>query len=541
MNDVLIFNSRYPDQRMQDGLRAFDEFIPEAGDLNLEDDGLELVPPLELLIAYEKAIEYPESEASNKLSGLKNAIWEDVETLHPMLDFKNDVAYVAVNLDFEEASLIKSCPFTVGSDGSFFETNDLSELAERGLRCSRLIFAVPNRWKKTYYREYLEGKVTLDPAKLFTDIRNQFQRYVRFEEQSTYSFMALWTIGTYLHPIFDAFPMVLLCGPKGSGKTRTLQVASLLAFNAKLQGDPTPATVFRTIDEERPTLIFDEMEWLSKKDVTCQLSAILKFGYKPGCKVPRCAYDAKRNPYVVSFDAYCPKMFANIHGLEEVLGDRAITFYQRRKTFDDAIEVASPSEGDATWALLRHELYVFMLTHFQAIRGLIPTADVPIENRNLELFSGVLALARFFSDQAGIRGLYDEMIQLAVSKSAERLESDRELSHDAILIQALVSLVKRDDWYSVIDVIREFKMYFMGNSDWMSDVWAGRALTRIGIGNAEDTKQRKWCQDESLKKKFLTHYFITRREVESLAERYGIEFTPQNAARENNPFYTGHI
>jgi hypothetical protein len=485
--------------------------------------------PTEPISTVKKDPELPEQKQDNKLAGLENVIWDDVETLHPMLDFKNGVAYVAVNLDFEASPVVRHCPFTVTSDGSFFETNDPAAHAKRGIRNSHPLIEAPGRWKKNLLKEYLEGKTVLDPAKLFRDIKGQYERYVRFEEQSTYAFAALWTIGTYMFPIFDAFPMVLLCGPKGSGKTRTLQIATLLTFNGRLQGDPTPATVFRTIDEERPTLIFDEMEWLSKKDVQNPLTAIFKFGYKFGCTVPRCTFDAKGNSHVVQFDAYCPKMFANIHGLEDVLGDRAITFYQRRKTDEDIVDVASPSESDSVWAELRHALYVFMLTHWKTVKELIPTKNVPINNRNLELFSSTLALARFFNDYAGIDGLYDEMITLATIKAAERKENDKETSHESILIQALKSLVKADGWFSSVDVINEMRKFFSDGAEWINCTWMGKALSRIGIAKVEGARQRKHVHVENAGQKYLSCYYITQHEVDVLAEQYSVDFNPKDA------------
>ena len=532
MDHDSILYGQHPGPEIQDGLTVIDEPILELG--NFEDDYRELVTPPEILLAYEKILAAPATGRACDLSGLSNVVWDDLEALHPMLDFSDTTAYVAVSLDFDAPPHITSLPYIVGSDGSFFMARDLSALRQRSLRHSRTIAAVPGRWKKSYFREFLEGRTTHDPARMFWDIRAQIERYVRFEERSTYSFMTLWTIGTYLHPLFDAFPMVLLCGPKNSGKTRTLQVASLLAFNARLQGDPTPATVFRIIDEERPTLIFDEMEWLSRRDMQSQLSSILKFGYKPGCKVPRCAFDARGNAFVVDFDAYCPKLFANIHGLEDVLGDRAITFYQRRKTAEDRIETASPSEDDPVWARLRHELYVFTLTHWQTVRELVPTGDLPIENRIRELFTGVLALARFFEDHAGIAGLYDEMLTLASEKAAEKRETDREFNHETILIQALVSIVTQDGWYPLSDVIRELQNFFTDRTDWISDVWVGRALLRIGIGKAEGTRQRRWVHDGNLNRKYLTHCFITRREIETLARQYGVSYTPMSPMTEED-------
>ncbi|MCX5657200.1 MAG: hypothetical protein NTZ48_03100, partial [Candidatus Omnitrophica bacterium] len=318
--------------------------------------------------------------------------WGDLKTFHPALDFKNGTAFVAVNLDFKaivqkEGKTIEDIipkVYVVDSKGNLYSITDERAFAAKGLRLAKNIVMVPYRWNKGRLKEFLEGQTTLNVGRLFDSVKGCFRRYIHFEEQDTYSFMALWTIGTYLHPLFDAFPMVLLCGPKDSGKSLTLQVTSLLAFNARLQGDPTPATMFRTIDEERPTMLFDEMEWLSHKDVNNQMATILKFGYKPGCKVPRCTFDKFHNPYPTEFDAYCPKMFANINGLENVLGDRTITFYQKRKTNSDTgIEDRSPSKDSGIWQEIRHTLYLFTLTKWEGVKRILDEQrDIPLQNRD---------------------------------------------------------------------------------------------------------------------------------------------------------------
>ncbi|MCP4649622.1 MAG: hypothetical protein GY853_06025 [PVC group bacterium] len=469
---------------------------------------------------------------STNVNPLANVVWEDIRPIHPMLDFTDTKAYVGVNLDFNRPPLIESVPHIIGSDGTICAANDIVTLSDKGLRLSRIMPSAPRRWKKTLLKEYIEHSHSVNVRDVFENVRKYFQKYVYFTDQATYSFITLWVIGTYLHPIFDAFPLVLLCGPKGSGKSRTLLLTSLLAFNARLQGDPTAATVFRIIEQERPTLIFDEMEWLSQKTMNPNLSAIFKFGYKKGCRVPRCAFDSKRNPYVVEFDTYCPKMFANIHGLEDVLGDRTITFYQRRKTDAQDIETLDPSEKDPEWAELRHSLYIFMLTCWREVKRLIPRDEPQLKNRDFELFSGIIALASFFEKHALIKGLYDEIVSLAVQKAAEKKESDKEMNHESILIQALLSLVTQDDWYTIPTIINTLHKFFHNTPEWINDLWTGRSLARIGIGKPGGAKKRRWTTDDYSKGKYLTCYFITKQEVEILAQQYGV--TPEPLFEQNS-------
>lgn len=481
----------------------------------------------------------PETETSSPykiaLDTLENVHWDDVERIHPMLDFTEDTAYVAANLDFDmpvqqkdgaTTTEVVNRPFIIGSNGFFAHGKDFSKLADSGITLEIPLSTVPYRWNKHHLKSFLEGTTELDPGKLFEGIRSCFQKYLYFEEEGAYNFITLWVIGTYLYPLFDAYPMVLLCGPKGSGKTRTLTVASFLAFNAHLQGDPTPATTFRTIDAERPTLFFDEMEWLYKRNLDTRMSAMLKFGYKKGFKIPRCTIDSKGNYDVKYFDSYCPKMFANINGLEDVLGDRTITFYQKRKTSDQNIETSDPSEYDPIWSELRHYLHVFLLTHWSDVKRLLSGKNkTTIHNRDLELFSPIFALAKFFEEYGGQDNLYNDMVTLSELKCAEKKASDIESNRESLMIQALVSIVTGDTWYSISDIITEMKKFFTSDkTDWINETSMGRAMSRLGFKEKE--RRNVTLPDSGTKK--LTHYLIFKHKIKELARAYHVPYTDPN-------------
>ena len=422
-----------------------------------------------------------------------NLVWDDITSFHPMLDFVDDRAFVSVNfyLDGSDTPM----PHLVSSDGSIMPLTAES-LARLDLRWSREITSAPtHQWLKRHLKKFIDGDRHVDAGQLFDDILSAYRDYVYFHEPEMYEFITLWTIGTYLHPIFPAYPMVLVNGPKGSGKSRTTLTTARMAFNSCTVGDPTSAIIFRQIDEYRSTMIFDEMEWLSSKNANSSITDLLKFGYKKGFSVSRCMFNGK-NPYVVHYDVYSPKMFTNIRGMENVLGDRTITIQQIRKPSSVDVSDIDPDEGDPRWSELRHRLYLFTFRYWQDIRSLMRSQTCnPMINREHELFIGVFALAEFMESRAGKSGLVETISTLALRKSAERRELDRESNHDLLIIQALRSLVERNDWYTVLDVITEIRKYRATTTDWISEEWTGRGLTRLGIGKRPGTKRRGWVNE----------------------------------------------
>ena len=116
------------------------------------------------------------------------------------------------------------------------------------------------RYSSTVIHGFLNGNLSGNIQKTFSDIRAVIRRYIDFTDERTYDFLACWTIGTYLFPIFSHYPYVHFTGPKGSGKSQCLHVLRNLCHNAKIAGSMTLAVQFRIISALQPTLLFDEME-----------------------------------------------------------------------------------------------------------------------------------------------------------------------------------------------------------------------------------------------------------------------------------------
>src|SRR5437764_14856060 len=75
--------------------------------------------------------------------------------------------------------------------------------------------------------------------------------------------LALWSVATWIFEGFDCFPYLAITSPtKRCGKTRLAELLELVARNPKRTVGITPAALFHTIEDQKPTptLIIDEAE-----------------------------------------------------------------------------------------------------------------------------------------------------------------------------------------------------------------------------------------------------------------------------------------
>lgn len=161
---------------------------------------------------------------------------------------------------------------------------------------------------------------------LVDDSEAYLRQYVTFENPA-YPFVAsLWAAGTYLWPHFDAFGyLCITSGTKRAGKTRFSEVLSFLCSNARNVTGMTPAVIFRSIDEEKPSLFIDEAESFSSETLDDMMRAVLNGGYRRGQTIRRMSKDG-----IVEFSLYCPKVFILIGDVRDTLRDRSIVIRMQR-------------------------------------------------------------------------------------------------------------------------------------------------------------------------------------------------------------------
>src|SRR5438128_813666 len=98
---------------------------------------------------------------------------------------------------------------------------------------------------------------------LFNDVYNYSGRFIAFPNEHSHIAYTLWIAHTYLIDAFHATPRLAVISPeKGCGKTRVLEITRVLANKAIPMINPSPASLYRLIEKEHPTLLIDEIDRL---------------------------------------------------------------------------------------------------------------------------------------------------------------------------------------------------------------------------------------------------------------------------------------
>ena len=288
------------------------------------------------------------------------------------------------------------------------------------------------RWSTQSVQGFLNGEeANIKDAFLF--LQSIFNRYVSFPEPIWYEIIPLWIIGTYIHQGLPAYPYLLVSGARGSGKSRLLEIISLLSFNGVLTTTATPAVIFRYVDSCHATLCLDEAERLKvgrgNEDVQTLIS-VLNQGYRAGAVVLRCS-DGKKNWKLESFLAYSPKAFAGIAELEPTLASRCIAVTMIQSS-DPSFSREELSLTNPQFQQGRDMLYNCAMRYHQGIiLGTQFVETVGLMNRSLELWRPLISIA----DQI------DPVLAESIRKFAVQSESEKdELYADTTLADMLSAL-----------------------------------------------------------------------------------------------------
>lgn len=163
-------------------------------------------------------------------------------------------------------------------------------------------------------------------CQIIQTIEKFIKRFVTFPDDTMSLPIALWTMGTFCFPAFDAFPyMVITAETKRAGKTRLAEMIHFVCSNPRMMTAVTPSTMFNMIEAERPTIFFDEAETMSG-EAQSAMTQILNSGYRKGQTIPRMIGKTEWK----EFNVYSPKVFILIGDVRDTLRDRAINVKMRR-------------------------------------------------------------------------------------------------------------------------------------------------------------------------------------------------------------------
>jgi len=135
------------------------------------------------------------------------------------------------------------------------------------------------------------------------------RKYIDFPDPREYTLVALWTVGTYLMPIWPAYAYLGISGDKRTGKSKLLHLIGQLAFNAVFSVNISTAGLYRIVQSLMCTVLIDEAEALSSPERKMEIKNILYAGYKRGGKVFRSAKTSKERIVPEAFEVFGGKAF----------------------------------------------------------------------------------------------------------------------------------------------------------------------------------------------------------------------------------------
>jgi len=348
---------------------------------------------------------------------------EGQKKMHPAQDYSDGLMYYGLH--------IKKNIHLLSSDRHIWSNDQLSQ---KGIHLLTKQIRHPRLSGETIIN-FINGKSTCDPLTIFLDISQYIRRYIMLKESEAYTYLALWTMGTYVFKIFRYYPYVHITGEKQTGKSLLMEILAPICFNGEVSLNPTEAVLFRDIHTNLPTIFLDEVERFRKQDREKYgaIQEVLKSGFVCNGSVKRCA--GKDKDRIDQFSTYCPKMFAGINDLDDVLRDRAVTIPMVRRLKNEPVERYMQNTSTIQFqARLCNELYVFGLSLGAEIASRYLNEHLSIQgiehlsNREYDIWLPILLMANIL-DEYGDEDL--NPLTMAMLTYSRKCHQDR-LKDDAM-------------------------------------------------------------------------------------------------------------
>lgn len=366
------------------------------------------------------------------------------------------------------------------------------------------------RWDPQDVQKYLKEKEPTEPQLLFNLLKEKAKFYLEFENESSYDFFVLWSIGTYFHILFDAYPYVDLLGTKRAGKTKALEFLKLTCFNAIMSPDLSSASMFRLIELTNGTILLDETEQF--KNQKLENAQHVRILLNQGFLKDQHAYRVSKDTFQPeSYDLFSPKALAHINSFDDVLEDRCIQIIMRRST-NKGIQDTYPNDSDLDFSQIRNLSYRLFLDYVNEINGLKIEAQklLPVSGREKLLWIPIITLALFF-ERHGVEKVVASVIALATASSKGRQLTDEQDNLDYRIVNYLETQITEQGWKTISDLYKsivEREEEYQINSKWFTRSKLSETLKRLGMMTERKESGISWL--------------ISKEEVEAVKKRLGI-------------------
>jgi Protein of unknown function (DUF3631) len=361
---------------------------------------------------------------------------------------------------------------------------------------------IQNRWSISSLKLFLAQKnESVDVPKIFNSIKSLYKEFCDFGDDRISSLFTCWVIGTYFHRMFKAYPYIHLNGNLQTGKTKTINLTTSLAFNGETNVGSSAPYLFRSIHDNCSTVGIDEAENLGNGEDFQTLIQVLNCGYKPGTMISKLISGSNNTWKPKRFDPYSPKILGGIKKLVATLNSRSIPITMLRSN-DDRIKNIDIDLKDPRFQEIRDQLYIMtMIKHQSVKKTYTEMQDTEIKGRNWELWKPMLTIAKLVGDP-----MYQELHTLAIEVQAQKNELIEDDTNHVAILESLLFLLDQENesglfsytFYSPRDIINalidpnnpHYQTFKWIDSSKIGSRWIGDELRKLGVVKGSSTQKK---------------------------------------------------
>ena len=303
-----------------------------------------------------------------------SAILESPPTrlLHPAIDVQGELLSYGFRTASGKVHVLRDNGKIVGSSDPRVQLSDRTVQYEKlkgpHEKLKGPLARLDDQWDRNDLSQFLATPTALSGQALYDKLQAAWHKHVDFDHPGKYVIVVCWSLMTYVYPLFSSLPFLHVLGPKGTGKSQSLDLLAALARDG-YKSRATSAVVGDLIESRRVTLLFDQANSMSPQHVD-----LFADSYRVGARRTIVDMDWRGEPH--EFETFGPKAFAGILPLDPDLADRTIliTTTPAARTMEPVVV------HDPVLAELRAQCYRWALVNYWKV---VPTAEMLASNSTL--------------------------------------------------------------------------------------------------------------------------------------------------------------
>jgi len=256
--------------------------------------------------------------------------------------------------------------------------------------------------------------------------------------------------------------------------------------------------------------MIDELESANSTD-DVEFRSVILSGYEAGASVLRCG-EKKDGFEIKRFRSYSPKIFANITGVEDVLGSRVI-YVMMSRSGNREISEREIHLLDPKFQEIRDKLYLLLMKHNRKIKEIYNDIknEAEFSGREWQLWKPIFTIAKFFDGFTDDDKIFRAMYDFANSKYAEKIQATENGMDHIILIGLLQEVQEESKEIQATELYEYFKVKFPEEMFELTQTKFGNLLRRLK------------CFERKRMLNGKNYYLFKQGRIRDLAKRYHVE------------------